>query len=167
MVWHSNSTFTKDLAEAHQIENKLADIFRNNCNCTVTTSQEFGSFPDWDLSIKYNEENITRTIEVKNDKMTSITGNIAVEYQRTMKDGKVKPTCISISKSDLYAYHFDGNFYIIDTDELRRMIEQKKYFHTVHNSGDGGRASCYLFKKEVFLQSAVPIKEFLQKKIKD
>jgi hypothetical protein len=162
MAWETNSTFTKDLAAAHEVENKLAEIFRQNYDCTVTTSQDKGSFPEWDLSIFFKDENFTRTVEVKHDKMASVTGNIAVEYQRTMKDGTVRPTCISISQSDLYAYYFDGTFYIIDTDELRRMIADKKYFYTVHNSGDGQRASCYLFKKEEFLKHAVPLKTFLQ-----
>lgn len=161
MIWEKN--FTTDLAQAHKIENKLADLFRNNINCTVTTSQDLGSFSDYDLKVDFTDEKFSKTIEVKEDKWVRTTGNIAVEFQRTFSDGTVRPTCISISKSDLYAYYLVNEFFIIDTDELRRLIADKKYFFIANNSGDGGRASCYLFKKEVFCKSAVPLKTFLNK----
>ncbi|MDQ2718222.1 MAG: hypothetical protein M3Z26_00470 [Bacteroidota bacterium] len=165
MLWTSTntttSTFSQDLASAHEIENKLANQFRNNCDCTVTTSQEFGAFPDWDLKVHFDEQNIDLTVEVKNDKKAVITGNIAVEFQRTMKDGTVKPTCISVSKADLFAYYFDNQFYIIGTKKLRTIIKKQKYFYTANNAGDGERSSVYLFTKDVFKKYATPLNNLI------
>lgn len=160
------ATFQTDLKEAHECENKLKKLFEQNYNCTVITSQELGSFPDWDLSVELHDTNYSFTVEVKQDKQTAVTKNIAVEYQRTLKDGTVRPTCISTSQATIWAYHISNTFYLIDTVTLRQIIKDKLYFKAVDNAGDGNRASIYLFKKDVFLKYAENINKIIKENIK-
>ena len=156
------ATFDTDLQEAHAVENLLGEQFKSKHNCIVTTSQDKGSFSDWDVSIEFLDYDTTRTFEIKHDKQTYRTGNVAVEWQRTMKDGSVRPTCISISKADVWAYYINSTFYLIDTEDLRQMIREEKYSRIMHNAGDGNRASIYLFSKEVFIKHAQTLKNLLK-----
>lgn len=143
------STFSTDLQEAHEVENRLGETLVKQYSGRYETSQSMGSFPDWDVSYSSPVEG-TITFEVKQDKMSWKTGNIAIEFQRTLKDGTVKPTCLSISKADAYAYFIQDRFYIINTDELKQKIKSKQELKIVHGAGEGNRASCYL----------IPVKEF-------
>lgn len=160
----TESTFHSDLNEAHECENRLKEIFEQNYNCSVSTSQAFGSFPDWDLKVLLHEQDYEFTIELKQDKMVWKTGNIAVEYQRTLKDGSKHPTCISVSKATIWAYYFNSTYYLIPTETLRQIIQDKLYFKAIEGAGDGNRAGVYLFQKDVFLKYATDIKEFINKK---
>ena len=146
------ATFQTQLTEAHIVENRLAEYFKTNYNCTVKTSQELGSFPAWDLSIDFIDEDVNITFECKQDKLVWKTKNVAVEWQRTLKDGTVKPTCISISQAEIYAYYFNSCYWLIPTDKLRQLISDNN-FTIKHNAGDGSRASVYLIPVDVFKKS--------------
>ncbi len=143
------ASFKTDLTEAHIVENRLAEYFKTNYNCTVKTSQDLGSFPAWDLSVDFIDEGVNVTVECKQDKLVWKTGNVAIEFQRTLKDGTVKPTCISISQAEIYAYYFNSSYWLTPTDKLRQMISDNN-FPVKHNAGDGNRASVYLVPVEVF-----------------
>jgi hypothetical protein len=159
---NSTSTFDTDLLEAHEKENLFGKIFsESRHNCEITTSQDKGSFSDWDVKIYFTDHKKELTFEVKQDKMTQSTGNIAVEYQRTLKSGEIRPTCISISKADVWAYWVANSFWLIDTESLRQMIADKKYKADISGAGEGNRASVYLFDKKVFFKHAEPIKNYL------
>ena len=153
-------TFQTDLSEAHKVENKLADYYKANYNCKVETSQKLGSFPAWDLSIYFIDHDVNLTFECKQDKMVW-TGNVAVENQRTLKNGIVQPTCISISKADICSYYFNGTYYLIPTDELRQMIKNKLYSVIVANAGGDNQTSIYLFPVNIFTKYATDIRTLL------
>lgn len=155
------ATFETDLKEAHIIENKLGQMFSTKHDCIVETSQDKGSFSEYDVKIFFKDKSEEITFEVKQDKMTLITQNIAVEYQRTLASGEIRPTCISISKADVWAYWVQNTFWLIDRIALQKMIKDKKYKMIKYNAGDGGRASIYLFDKNVFFKHATNISKFL------
>ncbi|MFL5808629.1 MAG: hypothetical protein ACJ749_03855 [Flavisolibacter sp.] len=144
------ATFATDLGEAHKEENKLKEWFEGKYDCVATTTQDKGSFPGYDLSVHFNETNEDVTIEVKMDKKVATTGNIAVEFQRTLKNGTVKPTCINATTADVWVYIFHGRYHFIETVSLKQMIQDKLYTRIVNGAGDGDRASCYLFPVDVF-----------------
>lgn len=135
---------------AHEIETDFKNKIENDFGCVVEHSKDYGSFPDWDLKADYGY-GLFVTYEVKADFMCSITGNVAVELSRTV-NGVVKPTCLSISKADYYVYYVYGFFYIIKTEDLRKLVDDKEYFTIRHNMGDGQRASCAMFKAKHLLK---------------
>lgn len=136
---------------AHEVESHLKDKLERHFGCKVEHSKDYGSFPDWDLKADYGD-GLILTYEVKADFMTAITGNVAVEVSRTLK-GVTKPTCLSISKADYYVYFLYGAYYFIKTEDLRRLVDEKKYERMIHGVGDGGRANCALFKAKELLKN--------------
>ena len=153
--------FQQDLDRAHQKENNLKQYLEEHFDCTVNTSQDKGSFSDYDVKIFFTDFKIERTFEVKQDKKTQHTRNIAVEYQRTLASGEIRPTCISISKADVWAYWVGNTFWLIDTSDLRKMISDKLYKAVLSGAGEGNRASIYLFDKDVFFKHATNITNYL------
>jgi len=143
------STFHSDLKEAHQVENTLGKRLVNLYGGDYNTSQSFGSFPDWDVSYT-SGSGVEITFEVKQDKKAYSTGNVAIEFQRILKDGTVKPTCLSISKTDCYAYFISGVIYLISTNVLREKIKKSTTKKIVHGAGEGNKVSIFL----------IPVKEF-------
>lgn len=143
------STFQTDLEEAHQVEKRLGDEMVNLYGGSYITSQSLGSFPDWDVSFT-SDGGVEITFEVKQDKKADSTGNVAIEFQRILKDGTIRPTCLSISKADSYAYFIAGVIYLISTNVLRNKINKSRTKKIVHGAGEGNRASIYL----------IPVKEF-------
>lgn len=152
---YGKKDFKKDLQRANKKEHYLADLLKEkkeveNVDCSSDLFD--GSFSDWDLKIYFKDKS-EMTVELKEDKRVMETGNIAVEYERILKDGTVRPTCISISKSDLYCYNFNDNFYFIETKKLKELVKNKP----IVKGGDGMRSRCYLLKKEDYLKNAVMV----------
>lgn len=149
------NNFKNDLAEANQLENKLAEKLKNRYKakeafCSSTLYE--GSFSDWDVKTIL-EDGTEITFELKEDKLVSTTGNIAVEKYRILADGTKRDTCISVSKADAFVYYFNSTFYAINTEKLKELSENKP----VVNSGDGMRSRCALIKKEEFLKYATKL----------
>jgi hypothetical protein len=148
------NNFKNDLAEANELENKLAEILRTKYkmeNVTTSSSIIDGSFSDYD--VKGDQDGVEISFEVKQDKLVSTTGNIAVETHRILADGTKRDTCISVSKADAFVYYFNSTFYAINTAKLKELTENKP----VVNGGDGMRSRCALIKKEEFLKHATKI----------
>jgi hypothetical protein len=106
-----------------------------------------GLFKDYDLKININQKSIT--YEVKADRLTYITNNIAIEYECSKKDSG-----ISTTKSDFYAYFIikpndDYDLYIIPTIEIKNLIKLKQYKRVV-NGGDNYNSKMYLFNISLF-----------------
>ena len=148
-----------DLAEAQQLEDRLAEIFRNNYPCkeVVTSSSIFGvdtSFPEWDIKIVLDDDSEV-LVELKSDKLADTTGNIAIEFGKVTNDEWIK-TGISVSQSTVWVQYFSQCFYAIETETLRKMIENKEYSRIQV----GGKNRCtrfYLFPVELFKKLAIVI----------
>jgi hypothetical protein len=142
--------FKKDLEEAQYLENQLKLILEDFADCIVETSQDQASFSDWDLKVDLKDGTEGLKIEVKQDRRVAETGNIAVELGRIV-DGKWKDTCLSVTKSDVYAYYFFKQYHFIKTSTLKQLVDEKKYAKIVAG-GDANRARCAIFPKELFLK---------------
>jgi hypothetical protein len=138
--------FKQDLAVAHRLENDLKRLLENYEDCTVTTSQDKASFSDWDLKVSFPDGSEDLTIELKEDRLACVTGNIAVEIFRIV-NGTKRDTCLSVTKADAWAYYFNGMFHLINTKELKELARKGR----IVIGGDADRARC----------SLVPVKEFL------
>lgn len=111
---------------------------------------------DYDIKVQH-ENNIEKTIEIKEDFECHKTGNIAVEHQcRGKKSG------IEVTKADFYIYKVhesDGcHFYLMKTSELKRIIKDIKYVHDVWGGDPGSGTKMYLFRLEEIQKISVKLK---------
>lgn len=86
------------------------------------------------------------TIEIKEDFTCARTGNVGVEFSC-----RGKPSGIEVSQADLYLYKVHTSsgrqeLYIIKTEKLKQMIEDRKFFRVVNGGDVGSNSMCYLFK---------------------
>ena len=143
--------FAKDLSRAHFIENQLTEcLLKQDDIKEVNNAQHLGSFSDWDLEAVF-EDDTTTTIEVKEDKMAPVTKNVAIELGR-VSYGVKRDTCLSISKSDAYAYYIEDRFYILKTSVLKDLVESCKYNKTW--GGDRGAAFICLIPLKIIVENA-------------
>jgi hypothetical protein len=102
------------------------------------------AFPYWDFNLTTANKKVY--YEVKKDRVTKRTGNIAIEFEC-----RNKPSGISITTADYYLYFIEGEqrYYEIPVAVLKKYIADKK-FHTRWRGGDDGVSLMYLFRREVF-----------------
>jgi len=92
-------------------------------------------------------------IEVKFDLQWKRTGNIFVEYECFyVNEGKVKPSALSTSESEYYAFVLDWPnraplIKLIPTDLLKKVVEKKGTFMPANQDGPNP-TSGYLIKLE-------------------
>ena len=137
-------TFKTDL----QLGNEYEKQFKNELNENAVISQ--GKFKPYDLITE------TTKYEIKADRWTMKTGNIAIEYECFGK-----PSGITTTESDFYIYNVlnkdiikDGipivlRKYKIPTIIIKEYIKDKK-FHKHICGGDGNLSKMYLFKEKFF-----------------
>lgn len=136
--------FNKDLKFGEKYEKIFLDSRKN----VVSYKKIDGQFKPYDLKISY-ENGRTIKYEVKADRQTHITKNIAIEYKCNNIDSGITTT-----KAKYYIYYIIKNDKIIDTykisvKRIKRYINQHKYHKTIFG-GDGGRSQMYLFNKDIF-----------------
>lgn len=151
------ATWQTDLAEAHLLEDNLANIFKNEFQGEVIQAPKDSSFTAYDILLNLDNEDFT--FEVKQDKNVHWSGNIAVELARTVNN-EYRPTGISATEADVFVYYFNKTYYLIHTQDLRQLII--KAYKT--KGGDGGRAHIALVPKDIFLSKAINLNNFLDDK---
>ena len=132
--------FRKDLAFGNDYEMLFVEKYHSDGN---KIDMPKGCFKLYDVcvdGVKY---------EVKADRQTHKTRNIAIEYECSGKGSGITTTT-----ADFYAYFIvipNGMYhlYMIPTFILRKYISEEKYFRIV-SGGDGWRSKMYLFNISVF-----------------
>jgi hypothetical protein len=137
--------FYKDLKFGHRYENELAN-YLSPFYKKINVIKEKCKFYD---IICYTENDIEETYEVKSDRLSIKTGNLAIEYKCREKDSG-----ICITKANFYAYYIIKNeteydLYIIPTQEIKNKINSKDYKRTI-KGGDNWTSQMYLFDLTVF-----------------
>lgn len=129
--------FEKDLKDWKAIEREFASRLMKWDVSKIEFSQ--WQFPDWDLkaTIKKNWQEIERTYEVKDDKVSSISWNVWFEFRYNWK-----PSWIFTSKADIIVYHINDSFYYEDRDEL--IIKLCSLPKTEVKWGDNDKSDMYL-----------------------
>jgi len=98
-----------------------------------------GYFKDYDIEI--TKDGKVSTIEVKSDRQSSITGNMAIECEYNNQ-----PSGITSTKADYFVYfvvHKDRDeCYCFPTEELRDIVSTCRKV----SGGDGYRSKMYLLK---------------------
>lgn len=145
-------SFTYDLQDSQKQENELAAIFKQ-AGYTVTTTQSKGNYSDYDLQVRYENSSTPSYIELKYDKMAATTKNVAVELYKTISNRQFS-SGISATKADWIVYKFTDkqHFYGIQTEDLKKLIDDKKYKRLV-TGGDGKRCTLALFDRNLFIKN--------------
>lgn len=131
-------SFKADLAFGKWYEKKLIEIIPSDSHIIKD-----GKFLPYDLELTKGD--ITSKYEVKADRMTIKTGNVAIEYECYDK-----PSGITTSEADYYAYFVIKNnanvfdLYLIPTATIKELIAQKKYKRSILG-GDLNKSRMYLF----------------------
>lgn len=144
--------FKQDHLIAVKTELEVADLLKRS-NKFKIKSIKTNNDNRWDLEVHLFDGDVI-TVEVKEDFTCSKTGNVGLEFEC-----RGRPSGVAVSKADVYLYKLhepsgDISFYIIPTDDLKQLIEAKK-FHRIVTGGDPGSGSRnYLFKLDVFKKAA-------------
>ena len=89
-------------------------------------------FPDWDFKAHKNGK--TLHIEVKSDSSYEYkwSGNVTIEYGEDTIYGNIKPSGISLTKSDYYCVvmHKMGKIFMFKTNELKEFINTPEVSNT-------------------------------------
>jgi hypothetical protein len=140
-----NYDFRKDFPIARKTEAQIAQYLSEKQNMKF-----LGECNNSDYDIRMETPSGKKiTIEIKEDFSCARTGNVGVEYEC-----RGRASGIEVSKADFYIYKVhqpDGKkgVYVIQTPQLKRMIEDKEYFRTVVGGDPGSFSKNYLFKLDV------------------
>jgi hypothetical protein len=137
--------FFKDLKLGKRYEYELASYLTPFYK-TIHVIKEKCKYYD---IICYMEGGEEETYEVKSDRLSIKTGNLAIEYKNRNKDSGILST-----KANFYAYYIIKNeteydLYIIPTEEIKNKINSKEYKRTI-KGGDNWSSEMYLFNLTVF-----------------
>jgi len=137
-------SFNSDLAFGNIYEKKLVELIPNESYLIKE-----GYFPDYDVEITNN--NIMVTYEVKADRYTYKTNNIAIEFEFNNS-----PSGIATTTSDFYAYFVIKPYnlfelYIIPTNIIKSKIEEKEY-KKILLGGDNKKSRLYIMDLNNFLE---------------
>jgi len=120
-------------------ENKVADILQKvGMTCAINT--EIDELSYFDLLVNWND--ICFTIEVKNDKYASKSGNIAIEVRNSKQN---KESGLNVTKADLWAHIVDDEVWITSVKKLKKFVEENEPYRYIENAGDGN-ANIVLYK---------------------
>lgn len=142
------STYQIDVTQSRNKENEFANILTSK-GWVTTTTQASEYFPAYDLAA--SSGTTTNYYEVKYDRKSTTTGNVAVELYKVINDVKMC-SGLTATKSTYYIFCFtdDSNFYQIKTHELFQLIKMMKYKFNC-SGGDNNSSQLAIFDKEFLL----------------
>ena len=138
MTYTTNTTkFEEDLKFGNSYEIKALDYLKYD-----KYEIKQGYFKKYDLIL----DDITK-VEVKAEKLASITGNIAIEYSCSGR-----PSGILTTEADLWVhfivYHAYADCYVIPIQDLRNIVRNCRMVR----GGDAMRSQMYLVNKSMIQQ---------------
>lgn len=131
-------TFKQDLEIGRSAEKLFAWCAEKEFNATnivYNTSLDVTELRKWDLQYT-NTDNNQVTFEIKNDLLSTSTGNFAIEFF-----GRTAPSGIDATTADFWVILSNCKFYIFKTSTLKRFIEANRFRQIMINNGT---AWCYL-----------------------
>lgn len=103
-----------------------------------------GYCKEWDLEVM--KDGVKTIFEVKSERYSGHSGNICVEYAYNSKPSGVRATTANIWVH--FAIMTDGSHvcYFIPIDDLKQLVDDKKYIKNIVAGGDGKKSSFYIFR---------------------
>lgn len=135
-------SFNLDLEFGNIYEKKIIDLIPNDSYIIKE-----GYFPYYDVEL--TKDNVITKYEVKADRYTYKTGNIAIEFKCNGL-----PSGISKTHADYYAYFVVKpynvyNLYIIPTQIIKDKINTEEYKRIIFG-GDNKTSQMYIFSLDLF-----------------
>ena len=135
-------SFNLDLEFGNIYEKKIIDLIPNDSYIIKE-----GYFPYYDVEL--TKDNVITKYEVKADRYTYKTGNIAIEFKCSGL-----PSGISKTQADYYAYFVVKpynvyNLYIIPTQIIKDKINSLEYKRIIFG-GDNKTSQMYIFSLDLF-----------------
>lgn len=135
-----NMAFKEDLLKAREIEVNFACLLLKHGACNVELAPD-RKFSDWDVKAKQWE--LENYYEIKDDIISSTTGNVWFEFMCNWS-----MSWVYVSKADFIVYHVDDKFYCIQRPMLLARLnfvkkERKKWW-------DWDKSDLFIVKKEDF-----------------
>lgn len=148
---YTPNTFFKDLHDAQAVELDLIRILEARGNTLLEHTINNGCDTRYDIKIESKSKKVL-TIEVKDDKMSEMTGNLAIEFQCNNK-----PSGIAVSQADYYAIRTtiktneskECIFILIRTPLLKQFILNNKC--RVVSGADWNKNKMYLVERAKLL----------------
>lgn len=133
------ASFLDCLKEGRSAERYVADLLRE---CGVETEE----CDTVEMDIRCRVGSARFSVEVKYDKLASVTGNLAVEYWNSRSQ---KPSGINATEAEFWVFVLPDPLtaMIARTDDLRAFIAKHKPDRRVYGAGDGN-ARLYLYAME-------------------
>jgi len=116
---NNKNTFYKCLRIGHTYERKSIKILEKHHFYKIYCNYEYNPYYDLTALIKKNDKLKKVYIEVKYNSLTDKTGFIFLECCKT----NLKPSGLSITKSDYYIFFSDSQYWIIKTDRVKSILE--------------------------------------------
>lgn len=148
LIFHLNNgeiiaykSFPKDVKIGNKAETACLSLLINagwQCEKAPKACKEYDFLAQKDI--------YTILFEIKNDRMTSVTGNLAFEFWNPKKN---EPSGLLVSKADFWVYCFGSplEIHIVELPILKRYIEDTKPKKIIDVGGDKN-ASLYLYDRE-------------------
>lgn len=141
------SNFKNDLKNAQDIEYKIMSSIQSSGH-TVTSTNNLGYFPDYDLLVQPKADKPMFTIECKHDVKHVKTGSVAVETHKYDYLGNQQQSGLTATKADYYVYQLEDEKYIISTTRLKEKLASINA--PVCRGGDNNSVSLSLVPTSLF-----------------
>ena len=86
--------------------------------------------------------------ELKHDKASIVTGNFFIEYA-----SNDNPSGITSTQANFYIIVSGDEYYLIKTDDINEMIQEKKYHKMVYTCITN-KTNGFLFKKDILIEKS-------------
>lgn len=126
--------FDNDLQDGISAENLMLRIIRKKYPKAIRIKSYFKKF---DIFVPETSQKF----EIKYDRVSELTGNIAIEFEY---DGK--PSGIKTSEADYFIFVTNRKAFIIKTDKLKKLIIETEMFLKVVKGGDNNKSKMYLIR---------------------
>ena len=132
-----DNTFPSDLIGGLQAEAQFMELLKNSGNTGILKNEakETSELIKWDIQCTNKKGSHVR-FEIKWDKMSTTTGNLALEFF-----GRSKPSGIDATTADYFVFLTGDEFFIYKTDNLKKMVRAMNFRSICINNGT---AYCYL-----------------------
>lgn len=138
----NNNDFNKDFKSGKEAEKWFANLLSatGNKNVEFNTSNDVSELTKWDIQCT-NKKDKNIKFEIKWDKISTKTGNLALEFF-----SRTKPSGIAATTADFFVFLTNDEFYIFETKVLKELVSKMNFKSLCINNGT---SYCYLMSKEI------------------
>ena len=142
------NNFKQDLIAGKEVEQWFALLLAKagHTNIEFNNSTDVSELIKWDIQCTQGKAGRTVRFEIKWDKKSTTTGNLALEFW-----GRSKPSGIDATTADYFVFLTNNEFFIFETKVLKNLVKNMNFTNLCINNGT---AYCYLMPKEQVRQFA-------------